>query len=59
MKKFFGIILTTLLMGGMLQSCQSEEGFFEEGEGLLKMRMVINNSLTRAEDSWRELKNTV
>lgn len=38
-------------MGGMLQSCQSEEGFFEEGEGLLKMRMVINNSLTRAEDS--------
>ena len=51
MKKFFGIILTTLLMGGMLQSCQSEEGFFEEGEGLLKMRMVINNSLTRAEDS--------
>ena len=38
-------------MGGMLQSCQSEEGFFEEGEGILKMRMVINNSLTRAEDS--------
>lgn len=54
MKKFFGIILTTLLMGGMLQSCQSEEGFFEEGEGLLKMRMVINNSLTRAEDSANE-----
>lgn len=41
-------------MGGMMQSCQSEEGFFEEGEGLLKMRMVINNSITRADETVNE-----
>ena len=48
MKKFFGIVLASALVGGMMQSCQSEDNLFAEGEGMLKMKMVINNSLTRS-----------
>ena len=31
-----------------MQSCQSEDDLFADGEGMLKMKMVINNSLTRS-----------
>lgn len=51
MKKLFGIILTSAVIGCFIQSCQSEEGFFEDGQGMLKMKMVINNSLTRADEA--------
>ena len=56
MKKFFGIVLASALVGGMMQSCQSEDGFFADGEGMLKMKMFINNSLTRnGEDAGEDL----
>lgn len=51
MKKIFGIILTSVMLGGALQSCQSDEDLFADGEGMLKMRMVINNSLTRSSEA--------
>ena len=51
MKKFFGILLASALVGGMMQSCQSEDDLFADGEGMLKMKMVINNSLTRSGES--------
>lgn len=56
MKKFFGIVLASALVGGMMQSCQSEDGLFADGEGMLKMKMFINNSLTRSgEDAGESL----
>lgn len=49
MKKFFNIVLSSIVLGGLFGSCQNEDNFFEEGEGFLKMKMVVNNNLTRAE----------
>ena len=48
--------MASALVGGMMQSCQSEDGLFADGEGMLKMKMFINNSLTRSgEDAGESL----
>ena len=48
MKKFLSIILSAILFGGLFSACQNEDNFLSEGEGFLKMKMVVNNSLTRS-----------
>lgn len=48
-KLFFGLAAAALSMAGMMQSCMSEMPFGGDGEGTLRMKLVINSDLTRAE----------
>lgn len=55
MKKNISLLLASAacLMGLTLSSCTADEPF-GEGEGVLKMRMVVNSTLTRAEDQHQQ-----
>ncbi len=46
----------TLLGGTMLTGCASENPFDTEGEGVLRMNMVINTDVTRAESDPDDLR---
>ena len=58
MKKIFKLfgIAAGCLMGGMaLQSCALDDPFKSEGEGQLRMKLVINSDVTRAENDPADL----
>ncbi len=54
--KYFGLLLMSAMVGGTLASCSSENPFDIEGEGTLRMKMVINSDLTRAETDYDALR---
>ncbi len=59
MKKtiYYSLFACTLLLSGLTQSCATEDPFGTSGEGELRMKMVINSDVTRAqtdEESLRE-----
>lgn len=56
MKKNISLLLAggACLAGLMLTSCTADEPF-GEGEGVLKMKMVVNSTLTRAETDQQDL----
>lgn len=54
--KYFGLLLMSAMVGGTLASCSSENPFDSEGEGTLRMKMVINSDLTRAETDYDALR---
>ncbi len=56
MKKQFSILLLGMgaAMGAILSSCSADEPLYE-GEGVLKMKMVVNSTLTRAESDQQAL----
>lgn len=55
MKNLINILLLTTVLGCVLSSCVNDEPF-ADGEGVLKMRMYINNQLTtRAVDNEQTL----
>lgn len=56
MKKSISLLaLSGVCLGGLLlTSCASDEPF-TEGEGVLKMKMVVNSTLTRAETDQQDL----
>lgn len=53
--KLFGIAAGCVLGGVALQSCALDEPFAGEGEGQLKMKLVINSDVTRAENDPSDL----
>lgn len=53
---YFGLLLMSAMVGGTLVSCSSENPFDGEGEGTLRMKMVINSDLTRAETDYDALR---
>lgn len=53
---YLGLAATGLLMSGMTQSCSTEEPFGAGGEGELRMKMVINSDVTRAETDEEALR---
>lgn len=58
MKKHISYIMAALAVPAsvLLGGCTADEPF-AEGEGVLKMRMVVNSTLTRAESDQTELAN--
>lgn len=56
MKKQISILLAcaSAAAGVLLSSCSADEPLYE-GEGVLKMKMVVNSTLTRAESDQQEL----
>lgn len=55
-KKYLGLLTSGLLLAGLTQSCVSDEPFYsEDGEGTLRMQLVVNSDLTRAELDESEL----
>ncbi|MDE7160438.1 MAG: PCMD domain-containing protein [Muribaculaceae bacterium] len=54
--KYFGMLLMSAMVGGTLVSCTSENPFGGDGEGTLRMRMVINSDVTRAETDYDALR---
>lgn len=55
--KYYSLIASSLLLAGLTQSCATEDPFGGDGEGELRMKMVINSDVTRAdadEDALRE-----
>jgi len=55
MKKIFSLMGIAAIAAVALQSCSSDEPFAADGEGLLRMKMVINSNVTRADLDQQEL----
>lgn len=51
----FGVAAGCLLSGMALQSCALDDPFKADGEGQLKMNLVINSDVTRAENDPADL----
>ena len=49
LNKFLIVLSGALMTTSLLPSCISEEPFFSDDDCMLKMRMVINSDVTRAE----------
>lgn len=48
-KKYIGLLAAGLVLAGLTQSCVSDAPFANgEGEGTLRMKLVVNSDLTRA-----------
>lgn len=58
MKKKYFLIGIVGLLCTLLQSCSSDEPFGTDGEGVLKMKMVINSTVTRADLDQQNLANS-
>ena len=48
-KILFGTLVSGIAMAGLTQSCVSDEPFDSATEGMLRMQLVVNSNLTRAE----------
>lgn len=49
---YYGLLVSGIALAGLTQSCVSDEPFGSgEGEGTLRMRLVVNSNVTRAEAS--------
>lgn len=56
-KFLFGVLASGMALAGLTQSCVSDEPFANgDGEGTLRMQLVINSDLTRAMMNEDELK---
>ncbi|MDE7381930.1 MAG: DUF4493 domain-containing protein [Muribaculaceae bacterium] len=53
---YYSLLACGLLLGGLTQSCATEEPFGASGEGELRMKMVINSDVTRAETDEESLR---
>ena len=53
--KLFGVAAGCIIGGMALQSCAVDEPFGSDGEGQLKMKLVINSDVTRAENDPADL----
>lgn len=54
-KILFGTLVSGVAMGALMQSCVSDEPFDSASEGSLRMQLVVNSNLTRAEMSEEDL----
>lgn len=48
-KILFGTLASGIALAGLTQSCVSDEPFASSSEGTLKMQLVVNSNVTRAE----------
>ena len=48
-KKYFGLLAGVATLGLLVQSCAVDEPFGQDGEGELRMKLVINSDLKRSE----------
>lgn len=53
--KYIGLLAVSAMTGAGLMSCQSESPFDTDGEGVLRMNVAINSSLTRAGEDNEEM----
>ena len=56
-KLLFGLMASGITLAGITQSCVSDEPFgYGDGEGTLRMQLVVNSDLTRAVDNEDDLR---
>ena len=53
-----GGLAATLLLAGLTQSCATDDPFGSDGDGVLRMKMVINSDVTRAEQDEDALRSS-
>lgn len=57
-KKYTYLVAGAMLLAGVSQSCISESPFGSDGEGSLRMKLVLNSDLTRAETDQDALRSS-